>query len=50
MQHSGLEWLFRLASEPRRLAHRYIIDNTMFLVHTAQQLIGLKSYRYDHDA
>lgn len=30
MQRSGLEWLFRLASEPRRLARRYIIDNWTF--------------------
>jgi N-acetylglucosaminyldiphosphoundecaprenol N-acetyl-beta-D-mannosaminyltransferase len=50
MQRSGLEWLFRLVSEPRRLAHRYVVDNTMFVVHTAQQLIGLRAYRYDRDA
>jgi N-acetylglucosaminyldiphosphoundecaprenol N-acetyl-beta-D-mannosaminyltransferase len=50
MQRSGLEWLFRLASEPRRLAHRYLIDNTVFVAHTVQQLIGLRSYQYDRDA
>jgi hypothetical protein len=47
MQHSGLEWLFRLASEPRRLAGRYLIDNTIFLTHAAQQLTGFKSYTQD---
>lgn len=26
MQHAGLEWLFRLAAEPRRLARRYLLD------------------------
>jgi len=26
MQAAGLEWLFRLAGEPRRLARRYLID------------------------
>lgn len=26
MQHSGLEWLFRLANDPGRLARRYLID------------------------
>jgi N-acetylglucosaminyldiphosphoundecaprenol N-acetyl-beta-D-mannosaminyltransferase len=30
MQRSGLEWLFRLLSEPRRLAKRYAITNTQF--------------------
>jgi N-acetylglucosaminyldiphosphoundecaprenol N-acetyl-beta-D-mannosaminyltransferase len=44
MQRSGLEWLFRLASEPRRLARRYLIDNSIFLACAAQQLIGWKSY------
>lgn len=31
MQRSGLEWAFRLASEPRRLWRRYLINNTAFL-------------------
>jgi N-acetylglucosaminyldiphosphoundecaprenol N-acetyl-beta-D-mannosaminyltransferase len=30
MRRSGLEWLFRLASEPRRLWRRYLITNTFF--------------------
>ncbi|HKQ70986.1 MAG TPA: WecB/TagA/CpsF family glycosyltransferase [Polyangiaceae bacterium] len=28
---SGLEWLFRLAQEPRRLAKRYLVDDPQFL-------------------
>ena len=44
IQRSGFEWLFRLISEPRRLAHRYIIDNAIFVASTVQQLAGLKSY------
>jgi N-acetylglucosaminyldiphosphoundecaprenol N-acetyl-beta-D-mannosaminyltransferase len=47
MQRSGFEWLFRLASEPRRLAHRYLIDNTLFLVHTAREIVGRNSYAQD---
>ncbi len=47
MQRSGFEWLFRLASEPRRLAHRYLIDNTIFVARTVQQLTGQKSYARD---
>lgn len=31
MQRSGLEWLFRLATEPRRLWKRYLVNNTAFL-------------------
>jgi len=31
MQNSGLEWLFRLTQEPRRLWRRYLIDNPWFL-------------------
>jgi N-acetylglucosaminyldiphosphoundecaprenol N-acetyl-beta-D-mannosaminyltransferase len=31
LQHLGLEWLFRLALEPRRLWRRYLIDDTRAL-------------------
>ncbi len=31
MQRAGLEWLYRLASDPRRLWRRYLIGNTIFL-------------------
>lgn len=31
MQRSGLEWAFRLATEPRRLWKRYLIGNTVFV-------------------
>jgi N-acetylglucosaminyldiphosphoundecaprenol N-acetyl-beta-D-mannosaminyltransferase len=32
MQHSGLEWLFRLAQEPHRLFRRYLIHDLPFAV------------------
>jgi N-acetylglucosaminyldiphosphoundecaprenol N-acetyl-beta-D-mannosaminyltransferase len=32
MQRSGLEWLFRLAMEPRRLAKRYFRNNPAFVM------------------
>lgn len=32
MQASGLEWLYRLACEPRRLWHRYLYNNPRFVV------------------
>jgi exopolysaccharide biosynthesis WecB/TagA/CpsF family protein len=31
MQRTGLEWLYRLASEPRRLWRRYLSTNSIFL-------------------
>lgn len=31
MQRTGLEWLFRLVSEPRRLWRRYLYTNSLFL-------------------
>jgi N-acetylglucosaminyldiphosphoundecaprenol N-acetyl-beta-D-mannosaminyltransferase len=30
MQSVGLEWLHRLAQEPRRLAHRYLVEDLPF--------------------
>ena len=38
LQRAGLEWLFRLASEPRRLWRRYLIQNPRFVYHLARQL------------
>jgi N-acetylglucosaminyldiphosphoundecaprenol N-acetyl-beta-D-mannosaminyltransferase len=32
MRRSGLEWMYRLALEPRRLFRRYVIGNPLFLV------------------
>lgn len=40
MQRSGLTWLFRLASEPRRLSGRYLKYNSLFVLHLL--LDGLK--------
>jgi N-acetylglucosaminyldiphosphoundecaprenol N-acetyl-beta-D-mannosaminyltransferase len=37
IQHAGLEWLFRLISEPRRLWRRYLIYNTKFILCLARQ-------------
>jgi N-acetylglucosaminyldiphosphoundecaprenol N-acetyl-beta-D-mannosaminyltransferase len=32
MQRSGLEWAYRLRQEPRRMAKRYLVGNTRFIV------------------
>ena len=44
MQRSGLEWLFRMACEPRRLGKRYLKNNPMFVWKIAGQLTGFKKY------
>jgi N-acetylglucosaminyldiphosphoundecaprenol N-acetyl-beta-D-mannosaminyltransferase len=44
MQRSGLEWLFRLGCEPRRLWKRYLRNNPLFVLRALGQLTGLKKY------
>jgi N-acetylglucosaminyldiphosphoundecaprenol N-acetyl-beta-D-mannosaminyltransferase len=39
MQHSGLEWAFRLGCEPRRLGPRYFVNNPLFVWKITQQLL-----------
>jgi len=47
MQRSGVEWLFRLVTEPRPLAHRYLVTKSIFAACAIQQLAGWKSYAHD---
>lgn len=47
IRHSGLEWLFRLATEPRRLGRRYLRTNPRFLLHLVAQRTGLRRYPLD---
>lgn len=42
MQRSGLEWVYRLVQEPRRLVGRYVTTNSLFVYHF---LRGLYQYR-----
>lgn len=44
IQRSGFEWLFRLATEPRRLGPRYLKTNPLFVAHVLAQRTGLKKY------
>ena len=41
MQKAGLEWLFRLFAEPRRLWKRYLYHNPRFIVLAVADLLGL---------
>jgi N-acetylglucosaminyldiphosphoundecaprenol N-acetyl-beta-D-mannosaminyltransferase len=47
MQRSGLEWLFRLGIEPRRLGPRYLKTNPLFALRVLAQKTGLKTYPLD---
>ena len=44
VQQSGLEWLFRLLVEPRRLWRRYLINNPWFLWLILLQALGKEPY------
>lgn len=43
MQRAGLEWAFRLGSEPSRLWRRYLQQNPRFLFYLARQVVFGKS-------
>jgi len=47
MQSLGLEWLFRLCQEPRRLGRRYLYNNPRFTLEIVAQKTGLRKYSYD---
>jgi exopolysaccharide biosynthesis WecB/TagA/CpsF family protein len=42
LQDYGLEWLFRLLNEPKRLWRRYLILNPLFVLNFSHQLIKTK--------
>ena len=44
MQRNGLEWFFRLTSEPGRLWRRYLLNYPRFTMLVLLQLMGLKQY------
>jgi N-acetylglucosaminyldiphosphoundecaprenol N-acetyl-beta-D-mannosaminyltransferase len=39
MQDRGLEWIYRIAQEPRRLLPRYLIHNPRFVLRVGAQLV-----------
>jgi N-acetylglucosaminyldiphosphoundecaprenol N-acetyl-beta-D-mannosaminyltransferase len=49
MQRSGLEWFFRLCSEPRRLWRRYLTNNPRFVFRILCQLLGLRKYSLENE-
>ena len=47
MQDAGLEWAFRLASEPRRLWRRYLLLNPAYALLVAAQALGLSRFAHE---
>jgi N-acetylglucosaminyldiphosphoundecaprenol N-acetyl-beta-D-mannosaminyltransferase len=45
MQGAGLEWLFRLVTEPRRLWRRYLVHNSLFLWYLLRDGVCAKTTR-----
>ena len=45
MRTAGCEWVWRLAMEPRRMAHRYLVGNGVFLAHA---LTRTRQHRLEH--
>jgi N-acetylglucosaminyldiphosphoundecaprenol N-acetyl-beta-D-mannosaminyltransferase len=50
MQRAGLEWAYRLAQQPGRLWRRYLINNPLFVVLAAAELLGLAKFGEPRDA
>ena len=44
MSENGLEWLFRLLQDPRRLWRRYLVYNTKFLYFFSLERLGVKRF------
>jgi len=42
MQKSGLEWFYRLCSEPRRLWKRYLVTNSLFICYVILERLGMR--------
>ncbi len=45
MRYLGLEWLFRLLSEPGRLWRRYLVTNALFAYYVARDALSRRRVR-----
>ena len=43
MADNGLEWLHRLAQEPRRLGHRYVLEDSPFAFYLLKEVISRRT-------
>ncbi len=46
-QRLGMEWLYRVKQEPRRLWRRYLVTNTLFCLMTVSELFFPNRSVYD---
>jgi N-acetylglucosaminyldiphosphoundecaprenol N-acetyl-beta-D-mannosaminyltransferase len=44
MRENGLEWLFRLSTEPKRLWRRYLIYGSQFLWNLSLEALGVRKF------
>jgi exopolysaccharide biosynthesis WecB/TagA/CpsF family protein len=49
LQRAGLEWLFRLSREPKRLWRRYLTETPRYLPLIGSQALGLRRYPQPRD-
>jgi exopolysaccharide biosynthesis WecB/TagA/CpsF family protein len=49
MRDHGLEWLFRLQQEPRRLWRRYVILNPLYVLMLVSQRLSLRRFDTDQE-
>lgn len=42
MRSFGCEWMWRLAMEPERMAHRYLVGNTVFMGYALRQAVAAR--------
>jgi N-acetylglucosaminyldiphosphoundecaprenol N-acetyl-beta-D-mannosaminyltransferase len=49
MQRGGLEWFFRMVTEPRRLGKRYLIGIPTFLGYLCMQALHMRDYHLADD-
>jgi len=47
MRERGLEWLFRLLQEPRRLWRRYLVYGSQFIIYLLLESLRLKNFEAD---
>ena len=50
MRHGGLEWVFRLMTEPKRLWRRYLYHNPRFVFHALAQLLRTRFHEHRRPA
>jgi len=49
MQKRGLEWLFRVIQEPKRMIRRYAVTNTLFIYYVLLEKFRIKDFRIDFE-